>query len=123
MTTRLVHYLNPNIHLAVSDVQADSLVNPGSFRIHIKCSKTDPFRQGCYIYIGAVKHDLSTYLVSTCPWLYLWPTLPSLRQHPPTSRGLPDHLIKMLGRWSSDVYQLYIHTPVGTIVGVANLLP
>ena len=44
---------NPDIHLAVSDVQADSLVNPSSFRIHIKCSKTYPFRQGCHIYIGA----------------------------------------------------------------------
>ena len=49
---------NSDIHLAVSDVQADSLVNPGSFRIHIKCSKTDPFRQGCYIYIGAGKRNL-----------------------------------------------------------------
>ena len=49
---------NPDIHLAVSDVQADSLVNPNSFRIHIKCSKTDPFRQGCHIYIGAGKRDL-----------------------------------------------------------------
>ncbi|CAH3143535.1 unnamed protein product, partial [Porites evermanni] len=49
---------NPDIHLAVSDVQADSLVNPSSFRIHIKCSKTDPFCQGCNIYIGAGKRDL-----------------------------------------------------------------
>ena len=49
---------NPDIHLAVSDVQADSLVNPSSFRIHIKCFKTDPFRQGCHIYIGAGKHYL-----------------------------------------------------------------
>ena len=49
---------NPDIHLAVSDVQADFLVNPSSFRIHIKCSKTNPFRQGCHIYIGAGKRDL-----------------------------------------------------------------
>ena len=44
-------HFNPNIHIAVSDVQAESLVNPGSFRIYInniKCSKTDPFCQGCY---------------------------------------------------------------------------
>ena len=26
--------------------------------MHIKSSKTDPFRQGCYIYIGAGKCDL-----------------------------------------------------------------
>ena len=30
---------NPDIHLAVSDVQADSLVNPSSFRIHIKVAQ------------------------------------------------------------------------------------
>ena len=46
-------HFNPDIHIAVSDVQAESLVNTGSFRIYIKCSKTDPFHQGCYIYIGA----------------------------------------------------------------------
>ena len=51
-------HFNPDIHLTVSDIQADTLVNPGSFRIFIKCSKTDPFRQGCYIYIGAGKRDL-----------------------------------------------------------------
>ena len=28
-------FLNPDIQLAVSDVQADSLINPGSYRIHI----------------------------------------------------------------------------------------
>ena len=28
-------FLNPDIHLAVSDVEADSLINPGSYRIHI----------------------------------------------------------------------------------------
>ena len=28
----------------------------------------------------------------------------------------------MLGRWSSDAHQIYIHTPISTIVGVANLI-
>ena len=49
---------NPTMHLAVSDVQADSLVNLGCFRIHIKCSQMDLFHQGCYIYTGAGKRDL-----------------------------------------------------------------
>ncbi len=43
---------DPSIHLAVSDVQADTLVNPTCFKIRIKCSKTDPFRRGCDIYVG-----------------------------------------------------------------------
>jgi len=40
-------HFNPNIHIAVSDVH-----------INIKYSMMDPFRQGCYIYIGAEKRDL-----------------------------------------------------------------
>ena len=43
---------DPSIHLTVGDVQADSLVDPTCFRVHIKCSKTDPFRVGCDIYVG-----------------------------------------------------------------------
>ena len=152
---------NPDIHLVVSDVQADSLVNPSSFRIHIKCSKTDPFRQGCHIYIGAGKRDLCPFRTLTQhlhvrgstpgPLFLLSDGTPLHRQWltsniqsifsaagvpgcytghsfrigaatSAASRGLPDHLIKTLGRWSSDAYQIYIHTPVSTIVGVASLL-
>ena len=38
--------------MTVADLQADSLVNPTCFKVHIKCSKTDPFRMGCDIYVG-----------------------------------------------------------------------
>ena len=40
-------HFNPNIHIAVSDVH-----------INIKYSTMDPFRKGCYIHIGAEKHNL-----------------------------------------------------------------
>ena len=33
--------------------------------------------------------------------------------------GLPDWLIKVLGRWSSDCYQLYIHTPQNVLMSAA----
>ena len=36
-------HFNPDVHIAVGDVQAESLVNPSCFRIYIKCSKTDLF--------------------------------------------------------------------------------
>ena len=49
---------DPAIHLSVNDIQADSLSNPKSFRILIKCPKTDPFRQGCFVYIGTGGQDL-----------------------------------------------------------------
>ena len=42
---------DPSIHLTVGDLQADSLVDPTCFRC-FKCSKTDPFRVGCDIYVG-----------------------------------------------------------------------
>ena len=29
--------------------------------------------------------------------------------------GIPDHLIKTMGRWTSDAYQLYVRTPVESI--------
>ena len=38
------------------------------------------------------------------------------------SYGLPDHLIKMLSKWSSHAYQIYMHTLISTIMGVASLL-
>ena len=43
---------DPSTHVAVSDVQADTLVNPTCFKIRIKYSKTKPFRMACAIYVG-----------------------------------------------------------------------
>ena len=37
-------------------------------------------------------------------------------------RRVADHLIKTLGRWSSDAYQIYISTPVSSIVHVSRQL-
>ena len=36
--------------------------------------------------------------------------------------GIPDHLIKTMGRWLSNVCQLYIHTPSIILNGVAARL-
>ena len=138
---------NPDFHLTVSDIQADSLFNPRSFRVYIKCSKMDPFCQGCYIYIihlcGSTPGPM--FLLSDgTPLSHQWLSLAlqsilssvgvpgcfsghSFRIGAATSAascGIKDHLItrKTLGRWSSDAYQIYICTPVCTLVGVANQL-
>ena len=37
-------------------------------------------------------------------------------------RRVADHLIKTLDRWSSDAYQIYIRTPVSSIVHVSRQL-
>ena len=150
---------NPDIHLTIDNIQADSLLNPPNFRIFIKCSKTDTFLQGCYVYIDTGSLDLcpvraliqnlhlhgSTpgplFLLSdstpfNCQWLsFTIQSILSSARVPgcftgcsfcigaPTlaaSQGLPNHLIKSPGRWSSDTYQLYIGTHISTFVGVAS---
>ena len=139
------------------DLQADSLVNPPCFKVHIKCSKTDPFHMGCDIYVGrgegsvcpicALVNFLALRGSSEGPLFTFSDGRPLTRQQlsstvqsilhsagytgsysghsfrigaatTAAARGVPDHLIKTLGRWSSDAYQIYIRTPVSSIVHV-----
>lgn len=152
---------DPSIHLSIGDIQADSLVNPSCFKVFIKCSKTDPFRKGCDIYVGRGNSSvcpivaLSNYLAlrgpSPGPVFQFASGRPLSRERlsstvqsilsaagyagsfsghsfrigaatTAASRGVPDHLIKTLGRWSSDAYQVYIRTPVSSVVRVSNQL-
>lgn len=39
-------------HLSNSDVSVDSLSDPQTLRIHLKASKTDPFRSGVDVFVG-----------------------------------------------------------------------
>ena len=41
------------VHLNLDDLAIDSHSAPSMVRIHIKQSKTDPFRQGTDVYLGA----------------------------------------------------------------------
>ena len=45
-------------HLSVGDVALDSQRDPSVVRVHIKQSKTDPFRRGVFIYLGKTENDL-----------------------------------------------------------------
>ena len=152
---------DPEIHLSVQDLQVDCLLNPSCLKIHIKCSKTDPFRSGCDIYLGKGNSDLCP-LAAISSYLHVRGEAPGplflFRDGRPLSRqilaskvqhilhsagysgtysghsfrigaattaaacGVPDHLIKTLGRWSSDAYQVYIRTPISSIVQVTNQL-
>ena len=49
---------DPSVHLAVEDVAIDNASNPTSLEIHIKQSKTDPFRRGVQLYVGRTGTDL-----------------------------------------------------------------
>ena len=72
--------------LAVNDVTLDSITNPQVIRIHLKVSKTDPFREGTDIYIARTGDDL-------CPVaaLLTWLVRRGIQQGPlfHFQRGLP----------------------------------
>ena len=53
-------------HLSLRDMSVDNRDNPHLLRIHIKQSKTDPFRRGVEIYLGATDD-------SVCPVRHIWP--------------------------------------------------
>lgn len=143
---------DPGVNLSIQDV---SVAQQGqAFILHLKASKTDPFRQGV---------DIILYRTGqlVCPWrtlsaflsvrrkmgnavrgpLFLTPagtvmsrnwfleklqallnrlgytnkfTGHSFRSGAATTAAkanIPDHLIKTLGRWSSDCYCRYVKTP------------
>ena len=52
------------------DLQADSLVNPPCFKVHIKCSKTDPFRLGCDIYVEHGEGSVCPIQLLGSAWLF-----------------------------------------------------
>ena len=50
-------------HLGVSNVKVDSHINPTHMEVRIKASKTDPFRQGFTVQLGATQRTLRVFLV------------------------------------------------------------
>lgn len=49
---------DPEVHLNLADLAIDSHEAPSLIRILIKQSKTDPFRQGVEVFLGATKADI-----------------------------------------------------------------
>ena len=46
------------VHLSTSDIAVDNRLSPSTVRVHIKQSKTDPFRQGVHLYLGKTDQDI-----------------------------------------------------------------
>ena len=44
---------HPDYHLSPQDIFVDSAASPSCLKVLIKASKTDPFREGCAIFIGS----------------------------------------------------------------------
>ena len=53
---------DPAVHLTIADLQVDSLTNLQSFKVFIKCAKTNPFWQGCFIFLGCGSTSLCPVL-------------------------------------------------------------
>ena len=53
-----VSSLDPAIHLSEGDVLVDSRDQPSLLEVHIKASKTDVFRKGVTVILGATRHEL-----------------------------------------------------------------
>ena len=51
-TTPSATEFDPDTHLSLNDVVVDCHTAPTLIRVHIKQSKTDPFRQGVFLFIG-----------------------------------------------------------------------
>ena len=149
-------------HLAQGDVRVDSVVTPRYLEVTIKASKTDPFRRGVSVFLGATSGDLCPvaailgYMVrrgsSPGPFfsfanghsltrvrfvsavrtaldqagvdssLYAGHSFRIGAATTAAQRGLPDSLIKTLGRWQSAAYTAYIRTPRATLCTVAQSL-
>ena len=146
-----------SIHLSLQDLQLDSTSNPTCQ----KCSKKDPFRQECFIYLGRGRSFIYP-TTSLMAYLHLrGPVLGPLFVHQDgqslsrvqlshffqstlsaagipgsfsghsfqigaattvAQQGLPDYLIKTMGRWSSNAYQLYVRTQVQSILEMVGRL-
>ena len=151
---------DPSVHLSQGDVAVDSREKPSLVEVKIKASKTDVFRKGVTVTLGATGDMLCPvaavlgYMAEPNPWKGSPPgpffvfsngapltrekLVKELRSALGTagvkadgyaghfriaaSKGLPDSLIKTLGRWESSAYTLYIRTPQSVLKKVAKSL-
>ena len=58
---------DPTRNLTTQDVAIDNLTNPQILKICLKCSKTDPFREGSDIFLARI--PMTNYAQSRLCWL------------------------------------------------------
>ena len=148
-------------HLSLEDVQVDRSINPTVLFLRLKTSKTDPFRKGRTLRIGATGTPICAVRALMAflhrrgskpgPLFMLQSGIPLTRQTfihwlkcalnrlgidgnysghsfrigaatTAAATGVPDHLIKTLGRWLSNAYQVYLRTLPALLEQVASRL-
>jgi hypothetical protein len=160
-----------DIHPCIGDIvfQQAGVNAVSAMTFRIKVAKTDPFRQGSTVVIGASSKQDGCPVRAMLRYLHLrrehhesasqadalfvfadgtplqYSTFIQMLDARLTAAGLdtkgysghslrigaattaaaagvPDWLIKVMGRWQSDCYQRYISTPVATVRGVSSSL-
>ena len=159
-TTNSSHF-DVNTNLSLNDIQVDKHISPMVVLINIKASKTNQFRHGHVLHIGASGNNICAvralmnylhhcgnnsgplFLLQNgqplscdkfCTWFRDAMTRIGETRHysghsfrigsatTAAAVGIPDNLIKTLGRWISDAYQLYIQTPTTVQESVASYM-
>ena len=49
---------DPSAHLTFEDVSVDQITDPRVLKVHLKTSKTDPFRKGVDVFVGKTDNEL-----------------------------------------------------------------
>lgn len=49
---------DPSCHLTFQDISVDQVTDPQLLRVHLKSSKTDPFRKGVDVFVGRTSNEL-----------------------------------------------------------------
>ena len=53
---------DPEKHLTAQDIQIDNIHNPQLLKVHLKQSKTDPFRVGPDVFVARTRNQLCPVL-------------------------------------------------------------
>ena len=125
----------------------DSKEKPSVTEIHLKASKTDPYRKGISIYVGRTGNTLCpisamlAYLAvqgdKEGPLFQFYDGRSLTREHlvqavrkarrigaamTAAHCGIPDSVIQTLMRWKSSAYMLYIRTPQKHLANITSTL-
>ena len=162
ITTMSDSSYDPRSHLSLDDIAVDNPAAPSILQVHLKVSKTDPFRKGIDVYIGRTNNDLCP-VAAMMAYLAVRGNTPgalfrfkdgrllsrfrfveriraalarsgldhlkyaghSFRSGAATTAaqcGLNDATIKLLGRWQSCAYLLYVKTPRHVLASLSSKL-